>query len=213
MPPAPKKIIVDTNCYIRLYCSPVRPILGSVVGGYKLMTLAELKLETSLHTDVIARNPWMSAMDIQAELAAACFKFREPKTSQIKAAAVISRRMGDSFLRQYCQSQKIQKIRTLSSADALALATADVLDISLATDEWPMTLVAGKMLAGVRLFTSIGLLHLMEAAGSLSEAQRLETIRIWCLTNEQLPRSWQQEYSALFGTAPPDGQSAKSQSA
>jgi len=32
----PKLVIVDTNCYVRLYYSPLRPILGQVVGGYPL---------------------------------------------------------------------------------------------------------------------------------------------------------------------------------
>jgi hypothetical protein len=35
----PKLVIVDTNCYVRLYFSPLRPILGQVVGGYHLVTL------------------------------------------------------------------------------------------------------------------------------------------------------------------------------
>lgn len=35
MPPTPLKlVIVDTNCYVRLYLSPVRPIMGSTFSGY-----------------------------------------------------------------------------------------------------------------------------------------------------------------------------------
>lgn len=30
----PKLVIVGKNCYVRLYLSPVRPILGSTFGGY-----------------------------------------------------------------------------------------------------------------------------------------------------------------------------------
>ncbi|MDP3651662.1 MAG: hypothetical protein Q8R67_08265 [Rhodoferax sp.] len=207
MPKESKKIIVDTNCYIRLYCSPLRPILGTVVSDYKLVTLTELKLETNLNSDVIARNPWMAHADIQAELAAACLKYREPKTSKIKSLLGPIRKMGDSILRQYCQAQKTEKIRTLSAADALALAAADIFDASLATDEWPMTLAAQTILSGVELFTSVGLLCLMEAAGSLTREQRIETVRIWCMTSEQLPRDWQIEYKKLFKEDPPNAQS------
>lgn len=100
--------------------------------------------------------------------------------------------------------------------DARALAAADVLGTGLATDEWPLAYVAESVLGGpngVELFTSVGLLYLMESAGSLSSEQRVETIRTWCLTNELLPRNWQSEYKTLFGKEPPNGQSASSQSA
>jgi hypothetical protein len=42
-------------------------LLGSVVGGFRLMTLTELKLETSLRSNVRERFPWMGAADIQAD--------------------------------------------------------------------------------------------------------------------------------------------------
>lgn len=211
MPNAPKKIIVDTNCYIRLYCSPVRPIMGHEFGGYQLFTITELKLETDLSTDVIARNQWMANADIQAELAAACLKIREPKKSTIASVANATRKMGNMLLRQYCEDQETERLRTLSAADCAALATADVLDASLATDEWPLRLVAEN--AETELFTSVGLLGLMERAEKLTREARIETVRSWCLTNEKLHRDWKTEYRELFGEEPPDAQSVKSQSA
>lgn len=207
----PKKIIVDTNCYIRLYCSPVRPIMGHKFGGHQLFTITELKLETDLNTDVIARNPWMANADIQTELAAACLKFREPKKSNIADVARTTRKMGNLLLRKYCTDQNTERLRTLSAADCAALATADVLDACLATDEWPLRLVAEN--AETELFTSVGILHLMECTGSLTKEARVETVRSWCLTNEALLRGWELEYRNLFGEEPPDAQSAKSQSA
>jgi hypothetical protein len=75
----PKLVIVDTNCYVRLYCSPVRPILGSVVDGYRLMTLAELQWEAGSATGLTQRNPWLRSADIQQEPADALLKLREPK--------------------------------------------------------------------------------------------------------------------------------------
>jgi len=211
MPSAQTKIIVDTNCYIRLYCSPVRPILGQEFGGYQLFTIAELKLETDLNTDVIARNPWMANIDIQAELLSACLKIREPKKSNIATTANVTRSMGNAILKKHCDDQKTQRMRTLSKADCAALATADVLDACLATDEWPLRLVAEKV--DVQLFTSIGILNLMEEAGALTKATRIETVRTWCLTNESLHRDWKQEYTELLNEPPPNAQSAKSHTA
>lgn len=207
----PKKIIIDTNCYIRLYCSQVRPILGYEFGGYQLFTITELKLETDLNTDVIARNPWMANVDIQAELKSACLKLREPKKSNIAVVANTTRKLGNLLLQKYCKDQNTERLRTLSAADCAALATADVLDACLATDEWPLRLVAEN--TEIELFTSVGILHLMEYAKSLTKQGRIETVRSWCLNNEALHRDWKKEYRQLFGDEPPDAQSAKSQSA
>jgi hypothetical protein len=211
MPNITKKIIVDTNCYIRLYCSPVRPIMGHEFSGYQLFTITELKLETDLNTDVIARNPWMANADIQTELASACLKLREPKKSLIADIANVTRKVGNLLLQQYCKDQNTERLRTLSAADCAALATADVLGACLATDEWPLRLVAEN--AESELFTSVGILGLMERAGSLTREARIETVRIWCLTNEALHRDWKTEYRELFDEEPPNAQSAKSQSA
>ena len=210
---APKKIIVDTNCYIRLYCSPVRPMMGSEFSGYQLFTITELKLETDLNTDVVARNPWMANVDIQTELASACLTLREPKKSKITKTANMTRKLGNSILQKYCSDKGTERPRTLSAADCLAFATADELDACLATDEWPLRLVAQNLGDGLELFTSVGILRLMESADSLTRADRVETVRSWCLTHEALHRDWKTEYRELFGEEPPDAQSAKSQSA
>lgn len=185
--------------------------MGHEFGGYQLFTITELKLETDLNTDVIARNPWMANADIQTELTLACLKLREPKKSYIADVANTTRKVGNLLLQKYCKDQNTERLRTLSAADCAALATADVLDACLATDEWPLRLVAEN--AETELFTSVGILRLMESAGSLTREARIETVRSWCLTNEALHRDWKTEYGELFGDEPPDAQSAKSQSA
>lgn len=157
----PRLLIVDTNCYVRLYMSPVRPLLGSVVGGFKLMTLTELKLESSLRSNVRERFPWMGAADIQADLDGACLKLREPKKGKIEQLARLTRTSGIGILATHCASQGIQLVRELSLTDARALAAADVLDASLATDEWPLRHVA----------TAMG----MGAPGRSSQASRCST--------------------------------------
>jgi hypothetical protein len=210
MPVTPKLVIVDTNCYVRLYQSSVRPILNSVVGGYRLMTLTELRLEADMNSDVVARNPGMSAADIQAELTKACLKLREPKKESVRTGAKLMRKQGDEFLAKYCAEHKTDKVRSLSLADSRALSAVDVLGAALATDEWPLTEVAKTLSPDLELFTSVGLLFLMEKSGTLSAAQRHDTVRSWCVTGELLPRDWQDEYRALFGCEPPNAQSAQS---
>ncbi len=211
----PRLIIVDTNCYVRLYMSSVRPLLGSVVGGFRLMTLTELKLETSLRSNVRERFPWMGAADIQADLDGACLKLREPKKGKIEQLARLTRTSGNGTLAAHCASQGIQLARELSLTDARALAAADVLDASLATDEWPLRHVANAMGMGDpgQLFSSVELLHMLEVSGSLGRDERIQTVRAWIQQAEALHRGWQARYAALFGEAPPDGQSDNSASA
>lgn len=59
MPPPPTYLVVDTNCFIRLLFSPLRPVLGSTFAGYKLVTLSELANEVGPGTEVVERNPWL----------------------------------------------------------------------------------------------------------------------------------------------------------
>lgn len=211
----PRLIIVDTNCYVRLYMSSVRPLLGTVVGDFKLMTLTELRLETSLRSNVRERHPWMGAADIQADLDGACLKLREPKKGKIEQVARLTRTTGNGMLAAHCSAQGINLVRELSLTDARALAAADVLDASLATDEWPLRYVATALGMGDpgQLLSSVELLHMLETAGSLRREERIQTVRVWIQQAEALQRGWEARYAALFGEAPPDGQSDNSASA
>lgn len=211
----PRLVIVDTNCFVRLYMSPVRPLLGVAVGGVKLMTLTELKLETSHRSNVRDRHPWMGATDIQADLDRACLSLREPKKSKIALAAKVTRLSGNGLLAGFCAAQGTQVVRELSLNDARALAAADVLDAALATDEWPLRYVATELGMGGagQLFSSVEVLHMLEAAGSLGRDARIQTVRAWIQQAEALERGWAARYQTLFGEAAPDGQSDSSASA
>lgn len=214
MPAKPKIVIVDTNCYVRLYASPIRPILGTVVAGYQLLTLEELRLEVRPNTSVSDRNAWLQAKDIQNDLANAVLRLREPKASKITKAAKVYRTAGDKILRVHCLAEKTEVPRQLSGPDARALATALELDAALATDEWPLRLVASTMFGGpggLELLSSVGILHMMLLAGVLTAVQCAETMRLWCVSGEALPRGARDEYQQRFGANAPDGQSASSQ--
>lgn len=68
MPAKPTIVVVDTNCFIRLLFSPLRPVLGATFGGYQLMTLADLVAECGPGTEVAERHAWLLEPDVQAEL-------------------------------------------------------------------------------------------------------------------------------------------------
>jgi hypothetical protein len=180
-----------------------------------LMTLTELKLETSHRSNVRERYPWMGATDIQTDLDGACLKLREPKKGKIEQVTKLTRITGNAALAAHCAAKGILLVRELSLNDARALAAADVLDGALATDEWPLRHVAAALDMGGsgQLFSSIELLHLLEVAGSLGRDERIQTVRAWIQQQEALLRGWEARYLELFGEAPPDGQSDSSANA
>lgn len=207
MPAAkPTIVVVDTNCYIRLLFSPLRPVLGETFAGHMLMTLMELAEECGPGTEVAERHPWLLDVAVQQELQASCLKVRDPKKSQIVAGIKYFRREGNSLLRRHCLANRLDKVRELSSADCRALATAQVLGARLATDEWPLALVAGEISDVPAVLTSIAVIHMMELDGKISREQRVAVVSSWVKHGEKLPGAWHMQYRHLFQEEPPDGQ-------
>ncbi len=211
----PTVVVVDTNCYVRLYFSPVRPILGSTFSGYRLMTIQDTHIEISPDSNVAARYPWLSEQILQSEVSASSLKIREPKKSKIESMANSLRRRGNKLLEKLLADGRVREPRQISLVDARVLATAEVLCAAVATDEWPLILVAhelGEVHENGGLLNSLDLLSLMELGGNLDKEQRVETVRSWCQNGELLPKDWREQYLRLFNESPPDGQSLNSQS-
>lgn len=202
----PTLMVVDTNCFIRLLFSPLRPVLGSTFAGYKLMTLLELTVECGPGTSVTNRNPWLLDEAVQQELASNCLKLRKPKSTKVQELTRHFRTQGNHLLRKYCLDKNLDKVRELSTADAQALAAAQVLQGALATDEWPLAFVAERASDVEQVFTSIDVLHLMESEGKIAGDQRVEVVSSWVKHGEKLPSNWEGRYRALFGEEPPNAQ-------
>jgi len=207
MPPPPTLLVVDSNCFIRLLFSPLRPVLGSTFAGYRLVTLAELADELGPGTEVVERNPWLLDPAVQEELVRNCLKFREPKKSAMFSEAKRLRSEGNTLLRKYCTDQKLDKVRELSAADSKALAAAQVVKGHLATDEWPLAFVAERASEVETVLTSVAVVHMMEGDGKITREQRIETVTGWVKSGEKLPRHWFQQYKSLYAEEPPNGQS------
>jgi hypothetical protein len=185
-------------------------LLGKVVAGYKLVTTVDLAAETAGTSGLGARQAWLAAPEIQAELAAATLKFREPKKSKLEAEAAAFRAVGNAVIRRHCESQGIV-LRSLSAVDSRAWAAAAVLGGVLATDEWPMRLAASKAEVDddgntLSIFTTIELVHLLEKSGELTRAQRIDVIRSWKISGEAIHRDTDATYRRLFNEEPPNAQ-------
>jgi len=207
MPSPPTLLVVDTNCFIRLLFSPLRPVLGSTFAGYKLVTLTELASEIGPGTEVVDRHPWLLDEAVQKELSSNQLKLREPKKSEVFAEAKRLRSEGNTLLRNYCIKNDLDKVRELSAADTKALAAAQVIEGCLATDEWPLAFVAERASDVSTVFTSVHVVYMMEKDGKISREQRIETVTGWVKSGEKLPMDWTTAYKELFGEDAPDGQS------
>lgn len=210
MPKADKLVVVDTNCLIRLYFSPLRPLLACPVQGYELKTLAELSAELK-GLACGDRHPWLSDAEIQGEVDAAVIVLSRTQKRNIERHAPSVQRGGNAMLHKHCSDQNLEYTRRLSATDARALTAAMELDAALATDEWPLRMVAGKYQADdagnpVELLCSVELLHLMELEGLLTREERVKTYADWVRFGESLMTDSARIYKRLFGETAPSAQ-------
>jgi hypothetical protein len=177
-----------------------------VVGGYRLVTLRELAREAGSGTPLVQRNAWLSSQDIQQDIRAAVFPLTDQQQTEYDDLAREYRQVGDSVLAGHCAAEGIGA-KTLSIADAKALAVASDFDAVLATDEWPLRLVATKVERddGTEpvLFSSLDLLLLLEKDGKLARDERVAVVKDWLRVGEKLLSTWRDDYQRLFGEAAP----------
>ncbi|WP_088177092.1 hypothetical protein [Paraburkholderia caledonica] len=201
-------LIVDTNCFLRIYQSNLRPFLGANVGDLKVVTLQSL-VDEFLHSERLMTNYAWLEKDI-AGVNPEVFSMSLTVADE-KDIAVEIRQLGpwgNKLLEGYCRKQAIKKLRVLSKRDIQLLATAAVVEGVIASDEWPMKLVVDELTRDdddycIEIITSIDVLSLLEVHGRMSSEERRATVRSWLIYEEQLPRGWEEIYVRLFGEPPP----------
>jgi hypothetical protein len=202
-------VLVDTNCLVRVYFSPLRPILGNPVSGYELKTLAELASELK-HLGKRNDFAWLKDPVIVKEVDGAVVSLTPTQRAAINQDSAGILQYGNSRLSEHCITRGFSAIRALSSADSRILATALELGCAMATDEWPLRFVTeeydhddGKP---VNLLSSVELLYLLESAGLLSPSDRRKTFIDWLRNGEHLLKGSAAKYSELFSEPAPSAQ-------
>lgn len=200
-------VIVDTNCFLRLYYSPVRPLLGGTFGGYRLVTLQRLVAESCSGPRISNEYAWALNEDaVKEELKKAALRLREPKKGHVKRDTGLVRKVGNGLLKQYCLQEAIRP-RELSLVDAELLATAMQLDGIVASDEWPLRHVGERYGdEPVPFLTSVEVLHVLESAGALAAEARISVVRDWLRAGEKLHRDWRDAYRRCFNDGVPTAQ-------
>ncbi|MBW8370364.1 MAG: hypothetical protein K0M66_05240 [Thiobacillus sp.] len=198
-------VLVDTNCFLRLYQSPASPLLGQDIGGYRLLTLGCLIDEFLENPALVLNYRWISSKPIIDEVQKAKLKISEIYKRKVRANSLELKLFADTFIRDYCRKRKIVP-RGLSSRDLELLGTAIVLKCVIATDEWPLTQVSKELMEDpdyeIEIFNSLDVLSILESHGRLSADERRQTVDSWKRLSEKLPRDWEAQYQLLFGEAP-----------
>lgn len=204
-----KLVLVDTNCLVRVYFSPLRPILGRPVAGYELKTLDGLASELK-NLAQRADLAWLSDQVILQEVDAATVTLTKLQRDAINQDALGIQKVGNAALYKDFQNKKLQVSRTLSLADAKALAASLELDAALSTDEWPLRLVSELYDYDnghpVELLSSVELIELLEREGLISREERVKTYSDWLKNGEALLRESAEIYFRLFNEMPPTAQ-------
>jgi hypothetical protein len=204
-------LVVDNNCFFRLLDGP-RPLLGRVLGGFRLVTTTELLAEATKSKPLAEKYPALNDPAARKELDAACLKFAPKQLKVIRDSTEELRQGGQDLITQHCARQNIA-LRRLSYIDTAAWAVAQYMKGALATDEWPLRFAASAIGDDegntVPLFSSMGLLHLLEKDAQLAPEERWNIVRQWRIEDERLHRDADKEYWELFGEAPPNAQSKR----
>ncbi len=196
-------VLVDTNCFLRLYHSPVLPLMGQDIGGFRLLTLESLVDEFHNNPVLTQSYPSVSSGPKHDDLTKAKLKIRSATKTSVKIAQTHLRPYAKSLLESYCNKRKIN-IHSLSNRDLDLLATTIELKGIMATDEWPLRIVAQDLMEDpdeyeIGIYHSLELLQLLENYGKLSPENRRKTVRSWVLYRENLLKGWELEYQRLFG--------------
>ena len=201
-------LLVDTNCFLRIYHSDLRPFLGADVGGYRIRTLISLLREVEDSNRLAHEYAWVRD-DLMDEarngtLNPLARADQEEIAEEIKAL----RRYANWLLDKHCTAHGMVA-RTLSGRDLELLATAAQFGAVIASDEWALGFVVADLISdeeanyAIEIVTSMEVLSILERAGKLSADARRATVVSWLRTEEKLPRDWQERYRALFDEAPP----------
>ena len=201
-------LLVDTNCFLRIYQSPLRPILGADVGGFSIRTLTDLVNEFRNGGRLQVEYAWANA-DIDAAVnAGAVLVLNADQITAVQYELSFVKPFGNALLERYCTDRpKPISIKSLSTNDAKLIATAMVLEAVIATDEWPMTHVVADLIQDdereIEIWNSFDLLNLLETHDQITPEDRRNTVKSWMRNGEALPRNWEAQYRRLFNEPAP----------
>lgn len=184
---AQSKILVDTNCYLRLAQS-IHPLLCVPFGDseYCLYVIPQLNVELRA-SYLKSKFPWIDEPDFVAG------RKRFPTVSRKQKKAI---EQTFDFVWDHVETE----LAGPSRVDARYVACALELDIPLATDDEDMIELATVF--GASVMRSLDLLKLMLDEGHIDLRKIRATVAYWRHIGDT-PGQLASRYRKLFGTDPP----------
>ncbi|RAE00986.1 hypothetical protein DN582_17050 [Burkholderia multivorans] len=202
----PRLLLVDTNCFLRIYHSSLRPFLGTNVGGYRILTLGSLLEEFRQSPRLGREYAWVAADLAAEEVNGALPDLPDHDREDVAMEVRQLRPYAKAYLERHCAREGIPP-KSLSSRDLELLATAAVFEAVIASDEWPLKLIVEDLTSEddyqIEIITSLHVLHMLEQAGCFDASERRNTVTSWLRCDEKLPRAWRELYQQLFGELAP----------
>lgn len=200
---ASRLVLVDTNCFLRLYSSPVMPLLGEVVGGYHLLTLQSLIDEFMTSPRLTGDYKWVTVAPKGTDLTAGALILSSVAKGRVTKQKAELKPYVDAFVRNM-NAKKRMSLTPLSRRDLDLLATAVVMKAIIATDERALQEVAFDLMEDkasyqIDVLNSFQMLHFLENNGRLDSSARRNTVDAWIKLKERLPMGWRSKYEELFG--------------
>jgi len=181
------KILVDTNCYLRLAQS-VKPLLFAPFGDneYCLYVIPELNDELE-RQNLANKFPWVNEPEYQQD------RQHYPAISNKQKKAIQST---FEFIWDYVETE----LPGPSRVDARYIAYAIELDVYVVTDDEDMITLAKAF--GAKVMRTLELLKLMLDAGHI-DMKKVQSIVSYWRHIKDTPGQLTKQYRKLFGSEPP----------
>ena len=202
-------VLFDTNCFIKLYQSPVQPFFGDIDNVYRLLTLGSLINEFFTSPRLKTEYAWLQSTVRNEDRTKIELHLTPAELESINEIMVEHRDYVDDVLDSYCQNHGVKVSRRLSENDLRLLATAIETKSYIATDEWALAVVVNDLMLEpeegyeIGILTSIDIISVLEEAKKLTSVQRVDTVKSWLRSGEILRRDWSEQYRDHFNEVAP----------
>lgn len=196
------QIIVDTNVLVRMGFMLTATVFTELPDGYVVCTLESLINEFKHKNELIGKFPSGFPEDYMEELEKIKLNLSKGERKLIKTNIYNFAQATQDQVNNEREREGKSK-SSLSKADLEVLFTAYTLNLSLATDEDPMTRAFRYINESddLKVFSTLTLIKLFESLEVIDESQRKRCIKkLLDDATEFMPKGWIQEYKEIFST-------------
>lgn len=183
-----KKILLDTNSYLRLGNS-IRPLLNTPFGveEYSLYIHKELQLELDRNSRFQNKFYWINEDE-----------YLEERKNVITCSRKQKKEIDDSY--DFIWRYQKDNGYSISREDIYCISSAYVLNVTLVSDDIDLIEVAKDF--DIEVLSTLGLLKLMLDNNHIEKKEIVAIAEYWKY-NKDIPANYNKDYKKLFKSNPP----------